>query len=111
MAAPAQLPEFQGNGAAILTEQYWDCWAKAKYNGIHQQAKKLAKEGTLPPAQEAATLAKMRAEGLTEREREVIDKGISNFEFRYLGSAKILGGIGRGLCEAMLMLPPPPAGR
>jgi hypothetical protein len=31
----------------------------------------------------------------------VIDKGISNLEFHYLGSAKILGGIGKGLAEAM----------
>jgi hypothetical protein len=41
-----------------------------------------------------AALEKMRMEGLTERERLVLEKGISNQEFHYLGSAKILGGIG-----------------
>jgi len=50
---------------------------------------------------------KMRMEGLTERERQVIEKGISNFEFHYLGSAKILGGVGKGLAEAMADLKQP----
>ncbi len=36
--------------------------------------------------------------------RLVISKGISNLEFHYLGSAKILGGIGKGLAEAMAEL-------
>jgi hypothetical protein len=31
----------------------------------------------------------------------IIAKGISNLEFHYLGSAKILGGIGQGLAQAM----------
>ncbi len=104
MAAPAQLPEFKGNVAAVLTEEYWDrelTAAKAKDGEIKQRAKKLATEGKLKPAEEKAALEKMRAEGLTERERAVLEKGISNLEFHYLGSAKILGGVGKGLAEAM----------
>jgi hypothetical protein len=46
----------------------------------------------------------MRREGLSDRERLIIDKGISNLEFHYLGSAKILGGVGKGLAEAMAQL-------
>ena len=38
---------------------------------------------------------------LRERERQVLEKGVSNLEFHYLGSAKILGGVGKGLAEAM----------
>jgi len=104
MAAPAKLPEFKGNVAAVLAEKYWDrelTAAKAKENEIKQRAKKLAKEGNLKPAEEKAALEKLRAEGLTERERLVMEKGISNLEFHYLGSAKILGGVGKGLAEAM----------
>ena len=107
MAAPAQLPEFKGNVAAVLTEKYWDLEltaAKAKDNAVRQQAKKLASEGKLKPAEEKASLEKMRTEGLTARERLVLEKGISNLEFHYLGSAKILGGIGKGLAEAMAEL-------
>jgi hypothetical protein len=104
MAAPADLPEFKGNVVAVRTEAYWDrelTLAKAKENEIKDQARKLAKEGQLKPEQERALVEKLRAEGLSERERLVLDKGVSNFEFHYLGSAKILGGIGRGFAEAM----------
>ncbi len=107
MAAPAQMPEFKGNVAAVLTEKYWDkelTAAKAKDGAIRQQAKKLATEKKLKPAEEKAALEKMRMEGLTERERTVLEKGISNLEFHYLGSAKILGGIGKGFAEAMARL-------
>ena len=114
MAAPAELPEFKGNVVAIRTEKYWDrelTAAKAKDNAIRQQAKKLATEAQMKPAEERAALEKLRMDGLTERERQVLEKGISNLEFHYLGSAKILGGIGKGLAEAAHTLMKPPAGR
>ena len=104
MAAPASLPEFKGNVATVLAERYWDLelsTAKAKENEINQRAKKLAEDGNQTPADDKATLEKLRAGGLTERERLVLEKGISNLEFHYLGSAKILGGVGKGLAEAM----------
>ena len=107
MAAPAQMPEFKGNVAAMRTEKYWDLElsaAQKKDTDIKNQVKKLIKESKLKPADEKATLAKMRLEGLTERERLILEKGISNFEFHYLGSAKILGGIGKGLAETMAEL-------
>ena len=107
MAAPAQLPEFKGNVAAMLTEKYWDqelTAAKAKDTAIRQQAKKAAAEAKMSPADEKAALEKLRTEGLTERERQVLEKGVSNLEFHYLGSAKILGGIGKGFAETMAEL-------
>jgi len=107
MAASAELPEFKGNVTAIRTEKYWDRelkLARAKENKIKDQAKKQAKAGGMKPTEEKALLEKLRAEGLTERERLVLEKGISNFEFHYLGSAKILGGIGKGLAEALAEL-------
>ena len=107
MAAPAQLPEFKGNVAAVRTEKYWDrelTAAKAKDEEIKQRVKKLASEGKWKPAEEKAALEKLRDEGLTGREKLVLEKGISNQEYHYLGSAKILGGIGKGLAEAMAEL-------
>ena len=104
MAAPAQMPEFKGNVATVLTEKYWDRelkTARAKENEIKQRAKKLATDGKMTPAEERAALEKLRAEGLTERERLVPEKGISHLEFHYPGSAKILGGVGKGPAEAM----------
>lgn len=104
MAVPAELPEFAGDVVAVRTENYWDhelTLAKAKENALKEKAKKIAKESTLKPAEERALVEKFRAEELTEREQLVLDKGVSNFEFHYLGSAKILGGIGEGFAEAM----------
>ena len=107
MAAPALLPEFKGNVAAVLTEKYWDqelSAARAKENDLKQQVKKLATEGKMKPAEEKALLQKELTKGLTERERQVLEKGVSNAEYHYLGSAKILGGVGKGLAEAMAEL-------
>ena len=107
MAAPALLPEFKGNVAAVLTEKYWDqelSAARAKENDLKQQVKKLATEGKMKPAEEKSLLQKKLTKGLTERERQVLEKGVSNAEYHYLGSAKILGGVGKGLAEAMAEL-------
>ena len=107
MAAPALLPEFQGNVATVLAEKYWDrelTLAKAKEKELEQKAKLQAKEEKLQPDREKALVDQMRREGLSDRERLIIDKGISNLEFHYLGSAKILGGVGKGLAEAMAQL-------
>lgn len=107
MAAPANLPEFQGNVSAVLTEKYWDMElteAKAKQTAIKQQAKQKATESQMTPAQEQALVEKLSNESLTERERQIVEKGISNLEFHYLGCAKILGGIGKAMAEAMAEL-------
>lgn len=104
MAAPAGLREFKGSVTAIRTEKYWDRelkLARAKENEVKEKAKKLAKEQKLKPTEERALVEKMRAESLAERERLILEKGVSNFEFHYLGSAKILGSIGKGLAEAL----------
>jgi alpha-galactosidase len=105
MAAPASMAEFKGNVAAVLAEKYWDrelSLAKEKEDGIKQRVKKQAKDAGLKPADEKAALEKALAEGLTPRERLVMEKGISNFAFHYLGSAKILGGVGKGLAESLV---------
>ena len=107
MAAPASLPEFRDNVTAVLTEKFWDqelSTARAKENAVKQQAKKQAAESKLKPADEKALFEKLRADALTERERQVLEKGVSNQEYHYLGSAKILGGIGKGFAEAMVEL-------
>ena len=78
--------------------------AKAKEKELEQKAKTQAKEEKFSPQEEKALVERMRREGLSDRQRAVIEKGISNLEFHYLGSAKILGGVGKGLAEAMAEL-------
>jgi hypothetical protein len=45
-----------------------------------------------------------RQQDLSARELETLQKGVSNAEFHYLGSSRILGGIGIGFAEAMAEL-------
>ena len=107
MAAPAKLPEFRGNVTAVLTERYWDkelTAAKEKDGALRQEAKRAAAAGKLKPAEEQAAYQKLRATGLTERERRLLETGISNAEFHYLGSSRILGGIGMAFAEALTKL-------
>ncbi|MFU8893860.1 MAG: sialate O-acetylesterase [Luteolibacter sp.] len=75
MAAPANMPEFQGNVVNVLTEEFWD----------HQLAEVRSKKERTP-------------------EEEEIAKGFSNQEFHYLGAAKILGPIGEAFAKALLEL-------
>jgi hypothetical protein len=110
MAATALMPEFRGTVANVLTEKYWDrelTLAKAKQNQVDQQAKAQAKEQKLSRSQENELIQKMRTQGLSDQERQVLEKGISNLEFHYLGSAKILGGIGKAMAETMAELKTP----
>lgn len=110
MAAPASLPEFKGTVKAVLTENYWDqelSQARAKEAKAREEAKKMAKEQSLKPAEERALAEKLRSERLSDREKLVLDKGVSNQEYHYLGSAKILGGIGKAFAEAASTLKNP----
>lgn len=47
---------------------------------------------------------KLRAEAFTPRELKVLEVGASNFEFHYLGSAKVMLQIGRGFAAALAQL-------
>ncbi len=105
MAKPAQLPEFNGNVTAVLTELAWDnelSDAKAKEDALKREAKKRATEQNLDRLKQTALQQQLLQEGLTDRERQIIQKGISNFEFHYLGSAKILCRIGQAFAEATI---------
>jgi len=104
MAAPAALPEFHGNVAAVWTEKYWDMELeelRAKDAEIQQKLRQLQDEGKLNRGEARAALEKQRAEAFNERELEILTKSVSNFEFHYLGSAKIMAQIGKGFAEAM----------
>jgi len=104
IAAPAELPEFQGNVTAVRTEKYWDmklAELRTREAAIKQQVSQQKKEQSLDRDAEQALLQKLRGEEFTDPEREYLEKSVSNFEFHYLGSAKILSEIGKGFAEAM----------
>ncbi|NNE92418.1 MAG: hypothetical protein HKN23_12285 [Verrucomicrobiales bacterium] len=100
MAAPAAMPEFKGNVAAVLTENFWDLQLtelKEKEGKARQQAKEL-KVGR---DEERAAFEKFRDEELTAEEQKILEIGISNQAYHYLGSAKILSGIGKAFADAI----------
>ena len=104
MAAPAVLPEFKGNVATVLTENFWDMELvelRARDAKIKQKVKELQSERRFSREEEQAVLEGFRTEEFSEHERETLDKGVSNFEFHYLGSAKIMAQIGKGFAEAV----------
>ena len=105
MAAPAKLPEFQGNVTAVLTENFWDPELKAltdRDETVKQKAKKLQAEKGLKGKEAQALLEELRAAEFSEKEREILAVGISNQAYHYLGSGKIMAQIGRGFAEALL---------
>jgi hypothetical protein len=107
MAAPAALPEFEGNVAAVWTEKYWDLELddlRTKDREIKGAVKKLQEEGKLDRAQASAEIEKRRNDAFDARELEILTKSTSNFEFHYLGSAKVMAQIGKGFAEANFAL-------
>ena len=130
MAAPAKLPEFQENVATVLTENYWDLELASlldREQQIKKRVKKFIKEGrqselvkelndNQPLTNEDremeakltknGQLEKVLIRGLTARtftpsEFAILEVGKSNAAYHYLGSAKILSGIGAAFAEAL----------
>ncbi|MGI9239325.1 MAG: sialate O-acetylesterase [Verrucomicrobiales bacterium] len=104
MAAPASMPEFKGNVAAVWTENYWDMELenlRALDKKLQEEVKDQVKKGKLDKADEKVTLEKERARAFNDRDRKILTDGASNAEYHYLGSAKILGGIGKGFAESL----------
>jgi alpha-galactosidase len=104
MAAPAKMPEFKGTVVNVLTENCWDplqtAADKRKWE-VRGKIDKLKKDGrNFAKGEEEELFKKMLAETCTPAELEAL-KGISNQGYHYLGSAKILGGIGKAFAEAL----------
>jgi len=52
--------------------------------------------------QEKEALEKNRADVFTPHEIAILTKSASNFDFHYMGSAKIMARIGKGFAEALV---------
>ena len=107
MAAPANAPEFKETVMNVLTEAYWDMQLvelRAKQNEANQELRKRQKAENLDRNSSRQLRDELMAKYLTEQEREILQKGVSNAEFHYLGSAKIMTQIGKGFAEAMWSL-------
>ena len=107
MAAPAGLPEFKGQVVNVLTAQYWDmevvalrvkeATIKSKVDELNTQVK----AGKLTKEQGKTATDKLYAETFSKREWAVLKESVSNADFHYMGSARIMSQIGKGFAEAM----------
>jgi alpha-galactosidase len=107
-AAPASLPEFQGNVVAAPTSPYWDddlellrerleaLWPKMDARA----AEALKKNPNLTGAEVEAAKTQVVAENFTPEEQKRL-KAASNGGYHYLGAAKIMAPIGKAFAEAM----------
>jgi len=103
MAAPALLPEFQGNVSVVLTEKYWDPELgelDKRWEKVRNKSRALNKDKGLTRAERAAALDEFTAEWFTPRELMLRETAMSNAGYHYLGSAKIMARIGKAFAEA-----------
>ena len=107
MAAPAKLPEFKGNVTEVFTENYWDGQLSElvdRRGKINAKRRELAKDQSLTRAQRDKAIAEFTDEIYTREEQAILEAGVSNAAYHYLGSAKILTQIGQAFAEALVAM-------
>jgi hypothetical protein len=106
MAAPAEMPEFKGHVAAVSTEEFWEPeleelqgrWKQVKAKNGELKAKGLSKQEHTDAMDEYLKTV------YTPEEWKLMETGVSNACYHYLGSAKIMARIGKAFAEAMIKL-------
>jgi len=106
-AAVADEPEFKDTVANVRAGKYWDHDLVAldqRSREVRTKWSEIAKEKGLEGDALKKAYAEYRAKHITPLEEEILRKGISNQGYHYMGSAKIMSGIGKGFAEAMIQL-------
>ncbi|ODA29062.1 sialate O-acetylesterase [Planctopirus hydrillae] len=115
MAAPATLPEFQGNVVAVQTAPYWadELGAIAqKYDQVRQMNYFLNSkhkdhansDGSMTEEQKREYLKQYEEKLISPAEVTLWKRGASNAGYHYLGCAKTFAQIGNAFAEANLRL-------
>ena len=115
MAAPASLPEFQGNVATIQTSEFWDeplAAIQEKYDQVRQMAYLLRTknknqanaDGSMTAEQQKEYLKTFEAELISPEEAALRQRGASNAGYHYLGCAKTFALMGEAFADAILEL-------
>jgi hypothetical protein len=106
-AAIAEKPEFKGNVIAFETGKYWDhelAALVAKADKVNQQTNVFRFDQGLEGDALKKAVTEYRSKNITPAEEEILKKAVSDGDFHYLGSGKIMTGIGRGFAEAFAEL-------
>lgn len=105
--APTLLPEFRGNVVAVQTAPFWNYHLAALRTKLRKVNMKLNQEFKKDPKLSQAARAEARkkamAENFTPEELKQL-KATSNWDYHYLGAAKIVAPIGKAFAEAMAKL-------
>ena len=110
MAAPAAMPEFAGTVAAVRTEVFWDreyVSLKVRESALKPDIDKIraeVKDGTRTRADGDAAIDALLAARFDARELTILRDSVSNQEYHYLGSARILAPIGQAFAESAVAL-------
>lgn len=115
MAAPASLPEFKGNVAAVETAPFWPEELAAidqKRDKLKQMAHLLKvtakghpnEDSSMDEAQQKEYLKKYEAELISPEEVTMWARGASNAGYHYMGCAKTFALIGKAFAEANLKM-------
>ncbi|HIE76094.1 MAG TPA: hypothetical protein EYP93_07880 [Gammaproteobacteria bacterium] len=92
------MPEFKGNVTAVLTENYWDhhhSKLSSRMGKVNARRRSLGNDKTLS-AEERRKLVETYKE-----EIRILETGISNAAYHYLGSYKVLGQIVKVFAAAL----------
>ncbi|MFO0976188.1 MAG: sialate O-acetylesterase [Planctomycetaceae bacterium] len=115
MAAPAALPEFQGNVTAVETFPFWSEELGAIANK-HDQVRQMSHflnskhkdhanaDGKMTDEQKRDYLNEYEAKLITPAEAETWKRGASNAGYHYLGCAKTFALMGQAFAEANLKM-------
>lgn len=104
MAAPAASDEFRDHVIVVKTEEFWDAELSSlrqRESMIRQAVRQWKHEQNLDRQAEEREFESRKAAALSVEERTILDSAISNAEYHYLGSAKILGNIGIAFAQAL----------
>ncbi len=113
MAAPATLPEFKGNVAAVQTAPFWDekLGAIDKKHAEVRQMEYLLRtknknnanaDGSMNEEQQKQFMSAFEARLISPEEAALWKRGASNAGYHYLGSAKTFALIGRAFAKALI---------
>ena len=104
MAAPAKLPEFKGNVTAVLIGNYWDhhhSKLSSRMGKVNARRRSLGNDKTLSAEERRKLAETYKADLFTKEEIRILETGISNAAYHYLGSSKVLGQIGKAFADAL----------
>ena len=115
MAAPAALPEFKGNVAAVQTAPFWDEKLGAiadKHDQVRQMGYLLKTknknqanaDGSMNEQQQREYVKQFEAKLISPEEANTWKRGASNAGYHYLGCAKTFALMGKAFAETTLQL-------